>query len=186
VSGTVYPFIVDMLTARIGPNDDVLELGCGGKVYRDLIPGRYVGLDLPDTPYATEEPPDIAASAEQVPRPDNSFDAIFTVATLLIVPDAEQALRECRRLLRTGGRLLVFDYQQEMAERLAAADPDHRHAWDYPALRDLLASAGFPRSGVRDLSPLVMGDQVASPARGFARRLLGRRTQWLAVEAKLP
>ena len=182
MSGTAYPFVVDLLDDRIRADDDVLELGCGGKVYRDLIPGRYVGLDLADSPYVDSEPPDIAASAEDVPAPDASFDVVFTVATLNIVPDAPRALAESHRLLRGGGRLIVFEYQRDVAQGLVDSHVDHHHAWDYAALRELIGAAGFGE--VRDLSARVSGDTLVNGPRALVRRLLGRHTQWLVVEAR--
>ena len=81
-----------------------------------------------------------------------------------------------------GGRLLVFDYQRDTAQALAATSPDHRHAWDYAALRELIDAAGF--GGVRDLSAHVSGDALVNGPRALVRRLLGRHTQWLVVEAR--
>jgi ubiquinone/menaquinone biosynthesis C-methylase UbiE len=45
--------------------------------------------------------------AQALPYPDDHFDAAYLVATLGEVPDKGRALRELRRVLKRGGRLVV-------------------------------------------------------------------------------
>lgn len=45
--------------------------------------------------------------AEALPFPDRSFDGILMVLTLCFVAYPMQAIRECRRVLRSEGRLLL-------------------------------------------------------------------------------
>jgi ubiquinone/menaquinone biosynthesis C-methylase UbiE len=45
--------------------------------------------------------------AQALPYSDGHFDAAYLVATLGEVPDKERALRELRRVLKPGGRLVV-------------------------------------------------------------------------------
>jgi ubiquinone/menaquinone biosynthesis C-methylase UbiE len=45
--------------------------------------------------------------AQALPYPDGHFDATYLVATLGEVPDKGRALRELRRVLKSGGRLVV-------------------------------------------------------------------------------
>jgi ubiquinone/menaquinone biosynthesis C-methylase UbiE len=42
-----------------------------------------------------------------MPYPDDSFDGAFLVTVLGEVPDQEAALRELRRVVRPGGRIVV-------------------------------------------------------------------------------
>ena len=53
--------------------------------------------------------------AQALPYPDGHFDAAYLVATLGEVPHKERALRELRRVLKPGGRLVIgltlADYQ---------------------------------------------------------------------------
>lgn len=46
-------------------------------------------------------------NAESLPFTERSFDGILMALTLCFVQDADHALRECLRVLRPGGRLLV-------------------------------------------------------------------------------
>lgn len=45
--------------------------------------------------------------AAALPYPDDSFDAVYTVATLGEIPQQEVALGEMRRVIKPGGRLVV-------------------------------------------------------------------------------
>lgn len=45
--------------------------------------------------------------AESLPFPAGSFDGVLIAMTLCFLSDAEQALKECLRVLRSGGRLLI-------------------------------------------------------------------------------
>lgn len=49
-------------------------------------------------------------SAEQLPTPDASFDTVVCTYTLCSIPDAAQALREMRRVLVPGGKLLFCEH----------------------------------------------------------------------------
>jgi len=45
--------------------------------------------------------------ARRLPYPDASFDAAYLVAVLGEVPDQDEALRELRRVVKAGGRIVV-------------------------------------------------------------------------------
>src|SRR3954470_11006026 len=51
----------------------------------------------------------VAGDASQLPFPDGSFDAAVSTQVYEYLEDVPRALREARRVLRRGGRLLVLD-----------------------------------------------------------------------------
>jgi ubiquinone/menaquinone biosynthesis C-methylase UbiE len=52
----------------------------------------------------------IEGSAEAIPLADASVDTVVTTWTLCSIPDALRALRDMRRVLRSGGRLLFVEH----------------------------------------------------------------------------
>ena len=86
------------------------------------------------------------ASMYELPFEDESFDGALMVASLLHVPKdrAQLALREARRVLRAGARLLVVVKQGE-GERLENGPHGQRFFAYYTAaeLRRALSDAGF-------------------------------------------
>ena len=69
--------------------------------------------------------------ARSLPYPDGTFDAAYLVATLGEVADKDVALRELRRVLKPGGRLVVGEGQP---------DP---HMVRAPDLQECATAAGF-------------------------------------------
>lgn len=52
----------------------------------------------------------VGLSAEQIPRPDASFNTVLVTYTLCTIPDPLAALREMRRVLAPGGQLLYCEH----------------------------------------------------------------------------
>lgn len=104
--------------AQVQPGKRVLDVACGtGVLARELATlvgtsGSVTGLDL--MPGMVEVAKDIApgiewkqGSAEELPFPDQSFDAVVSQFGLMFFPDRVTSLREMLRVLTPGGRLAV-------------------------------------------------------------------------------
>lgn len=61
----------------------------------------------------------LRAAAEELPFEDDSFDAVVSTLVLCTVEDQPRALRELRRVLRPGGRLLFIEHVRSEDAALA-------------------------------------------------------------------
>ena len=61
----------------------------------------------------------LRAPAEDLPFEDNSFDVAVSTLVLCMVDDQPRALRELRRVLKPGGRLLFIEHVRADDQRLA-------------------------------------------------------------------
>lgn len=92
----------------------VLENGCGVGMYIEhLAPhvGQIVGLeyDLERATVAGQRSEQIVCAAgEKLPFPDESFDVILSHEVLEHVQDDRQAVTEMARVLKPGGRMVIF------------------------------------------------------------------------------
>lgn len=88
--------------------------------------------------------------AEALPVRSNTFDTALVVTTICFVDDVAETLREARRVLRSGGRLVIgyVDRESPLGERYEAAkaeNPFYRDATflSTEELIEAMESAGF-------------------------------------------
>lgn len=109
--------IVSLAGIRAGKK--VLEVGCGTGVYTEKL-AKIIGADI----FAIDISPDLLSKArdkigyanvnfieadlENLPFPDESFDAVVGVSILHHV-GIDEALREIRRVLRPGGSIVFSE-----------------------------------------------------------------------------
>jgi SAM-dependent methyltransferase len=102
----------------VGARDVVLDIGCGDGYLLHLASGRagrVVGIDSEKAAVTLAGPLLREAvnvrvtqgSAYELPFRDGCFDVVLMADVIEHLEDATGAVRECSRVLRTGGRLLV-------------------------------------------------------------------------------
>jgi ubiquinone/menaquinone biosynthesis C-methylase UbiE len=101
----------------------VLEVSCGhggGASYlaRSQEPAKYIGLDLNPTGIAFCKKRHhvvglefLQGDAQNLPFPDNSFDAVINVEASHCYPDFPKFLSEVARVLKPGGFFLYADFR---------------------------------------------------------------------------
>jgi len=117
-----------LLTAAGG---DVLEIGGGTGANLPFYTGavRTLTITEPEKPMARRlekhiqqakpEAKLLRAPAEDLPFNDGSFDVVVSTLVLCTVDDQPRALRQVRRVLRPGGKLLFIEHVRSEEAKLA-------------------------------------------------------------------
>lgn len=162
--------------AKVVPQAEgiVLELGCGSGTNFALYDAAKV-----TKLYALEPAPGMVVKArrtagelgigksiefletgaENIPLPDNSVDTVVITFVLCTIPDWEGALRETRRVLKPGGKVLFSEHGLSPDEGVAKWQRRVEPLWKPLAggchlTRDtlqLLKSAGFEPEGAETM-----------------------------------
>jgi SAM-dependent methyltransferase len=114
--------LLDDLRPALGqiaePGGVVLDVFCGSRPYDDLVaPGvRIVGLDVEDR-YGVAD----LVTTEFLPCPDGGYDGVACIEAFHYVTDPAHGVRELRRVVRPGGRVVVsvpvvWEYDREIVE----------------------------------------------------------------------
>jgi arsenite methyltransferase len=150
------------------PGERVIDIGCGPGFYvaellEEIGPdGSILGVDAAEAMLGIaakrcEAHPNASfeqADATSLPAVDQSFDAALSVQVMEHVPDVGAALAEIHRILRPGGRVVIWDVDwatlswystdPERMERAKEAFDKHlTHSALPQRLTALLRTAGF-------------------------------------------
>jgi ubiquinone/menaquinone biosynthesis C-methylase UbiE len=158
--------------AEVSPHARVLDVGCGtGRWLR-----RYSGLGFEATGVdATAEmlraartrgtsAPLVAAEANRLPFRDGEFDVVSDVTVIQHIPAALQpeALREMTRVLKTGGRLILFELIRGEDSHIFPRTPQN---W-----LDIGASCGLRAKGWFGQEYLLLDRLFVRVAQGVMKR----------------
>jgi ubiquinone/menaquinone biosynthesis C-methylase UbiE len=98
-----------------------LELACGSGIYSQVIAREADELVCTDWSEAMVEATRAKlhtlshvtvekANCFDLPCPDNRFDTVFVANLLHIIPEPGNAVAEAKRVLKSGGRIMVLDF----------------------------------------------------------------------------
>jgi len=145
--------LIDWLSSQQVAGLEVLDVGCGDRPYERLLRGaeRVVGFDMPGNAHA-----DLHGSIDALPVEDASFDVVLCLQVLEHVPDPAAAVRELRRVVRPGGRVLasthgIYPYHP---------NPEDLWRWTHSGLDRLFRENG-DWSSVSVLAGAVTAETVA-------------------------
>jgi SAM-dependent methyltransferase len=119
---------------RDGGPRRILDVGCGVKPYEPLFRpyAAYVGVDV-GNPAA-----DLEGSAEDLPVEDASFDLVLCTQTLEHCLDPAAAVRELRRAVAPGGRVLASTHGVQVYHPA----PEDLWRWTHAGLERLFTENG--------------------------------------------
>lgn len=110
--------------------NQVLDVGCGVGIQAQELAkrvgtsGKVVGTDISTIMIEVAKrkvsdsdlPIDFfVAEASSQPFPDQSFDSIRTERVLMYIPEVAKVLQEFKRLLKPGGKLVIFEFNWDGA-----------------------------------------------------------------------
>jgi ubiquinone/menaquinone biosynthesis C-methylase UbiE len=174
--------------AGVEPHEQALDVGCGTGLVTHRLAGApdhggyTLGIDISEpmlTLARAARPPQSRASfalmdAHELALRDGLFDAITFGQVLPYLVDPHHALQEARRVLRSGGRIVVscqrrslcttaesrfFDILEDMGSGFRIPRlPEYHDKFGEPwALRELLAQAGYDNISI---TQMVVGNHT--------------------------
>jgi SAM-dependent methyltransferase len=137
-TGHFQPYIV--------PGDSVVDFGCGvGAVLAGLDAERKLGVEINESARAAAAARGVQTVGSTDELPDASADVVISHHALEHTAEPLRELRGLRRVLRPGGRLILWlPLDDWRTQRRPAEDHNHHlYAWTPLLLGNLLAEAGF-------------------------------------------
>ena len=148
---------------NVEPNYVILDVGCGGgktisRLAQQAPLGKVFGIDYSTdmVEYSRKVNKKLIAenraeiregSVEKTGFPDNFFDLVTAIETYYFWPSLPDALREIKRVLKSGGRLLLVNemvkdgvYEVENAEMI---EKTQVRLIPLEEIRNILQSVGF-------------------------------------------
>ncbi len=150
----------------------VLDAGCGMGRYLKVaaeLGAKVVGIDLSESVQAAKElatGPNVRGFARadllQLPFRESSFDHIYSIGVIDHTPDPKRVFLELAKLLKPGGRIVIWVYQRERPI-LEAVINVHR-----------AVSTRLPLKFIEALSKLT------APIGGLKRRLMASKNRFVS------
>jgi ubiquinone/menaquinone biosynthesis C-methylase UbiE len=162
--------------AELGDAHTILEVGCGNGVTAIFLSQKYgcnvIGIDSSAKMIASAAKQAeaeglahkvelLAADAADLPFPDSVFDTIICEAVFSIIVDKEKAAKEFRRVLRSGGKLLMLDFvlrkgvPKELQSQMSFLPPCLARTRHLEGYISLFEQAGFQNFYTEDHSQEV-------------------------------
>lgn len=145
-------FIHKFVVPNLSSTDRVLDAGAGSLRYKPALDfTRYESTDFEDIfDQSAKEKHDFLCSLDDIPKPDNTYDAIVNTQVLEHVEYPQKVIREFYRVLKPGGKLFLTTNQMWGVH----GAPYNFYFYTSYGLQSLFQNAGFtvifvrPRGGI--------------------------------------
>lgn len=143
--------------------DKLLDVGCGRgdftKGFADLgLEVSGIDREKGDSQMLQDIEVKVSDDLEKNPFPfeDETFDIVFSKSVIEHIREPNNFMRETRRVLKSGGRVIAMvpDWQSQMF--IFYDDPTHVHPYTAAGLQDLLSMYGFHGSNAELFYQLPM------------------------------
>lgn len=155
----------------------VVDYGSGTSPYREIVApmfDRYVACDI----VPGEGVDVVLASDQRLPFDDGAVDCVLSVQVLEHVWDIDSYLRECRRVLKPGGRLVLSTH----GTWLYHPHPTDYRRWTRDGLVRELAERGFEPESIQALvGPLAWTTQFRAIGYHTVLSRFGMPGQWASA-----
>lgn len=151
--------------AALPSGSRLIDLGCGpGATLRFLREQGFEAVGIDHSPAllaeTRDQEPVLEADLARVPLADGWADGIFCECSLSLAGDKKAVLRECSRLLKPGGKLIISDLFRESESsasnrRLYSPTCCAASSISLPELHTYLHGAGFAVKEQRDHSRVL-------------------------------
>jgi SAM-dependent methyltransferase len=161
----------------------LLELGCGNGQYLQRLQSagwKCVGIDFDPAAVANAKALGLDARVGTLAEQrfaDASFDTVLMSHVIEHLPDPHAELREVRRILKPGGRVVLLTPNVGSLGHRAAGrhwiglePPRHLFVFSRPSLARVLADCGFGEVAVDTLADMALGFITADELRREAER----------------
>jgi SAM-dependent methyltransferase len=162
----------------------VLDVGCGSKPYYPFFAPfdvEYVGLDIVENPLA-----ELRGSVEAIPADDDSFDLVLCTQVLEHCNDPALAVRELRRVVAPGGRVLASTHGVQVYH----PSPLDLWRWTHAGLERLFITAANwervvvePSSGTAACLAMLLSTYADIAAKRMHVRPAARAFAWVSNHA---
>ncbi len=148
---------------RLKDGESLLELGCGpGRALQGMVRSpqleRVIGIDWSEVMLAQAARRNRAAleagrlalvrgDFAKLPFSDEIADAVLAVNVAYFM-QSSATLREAHRVLRRGGRIVLYATDERAMRRWPFAGPETHRLFDHDQFFALLFDAGFPRDRI--------------------------------------
>ncbi len=144
---TDYPAqLCTYLCERFNLKGNLLDAGCGRGDFAHAF--RWVNLRVEglDGEVISENNLVVCKTdfdTDSFPYPDNHFDTVFSKSVIEHLENPEHYLKECLRVLKPGGRLILLTPDWFSQKDIFYDDPTHRHPYTVEGISNIMKMVGF-------------------------------------------